>query len=114
MCLVFSVQLPQAFLFFQAGVTCGFLSAYDTAEVKEVMYSGTHRTMADAQVSEEVTVSGIRHTGAMKKRLTELGLTVGTKTVCRLHSCHGDMLMFSIRGACIAMRKCDLALIDIT
>ena len=77
------------------------------------MYSNTHKTMAQAHVGDTVTVSDIHHTGVMKRRLTELGLTVGTKAKCVLKSFHGDMLMFVIRGACIAMRTCDLALIDI-
>ena len=67
------------------------------------------QTLAQAKTGEIYTVSSFAFDGAMKMRLTELGFTEGAEIKCVLISAHGDMSCFLVRGACIAMRKRDLA-----
>jgi len=50
-------------------------------------------------------VTEIRAAGAMGRRLTDLGMIVGTE-VCRVHrSPFGDPSAYRIRGAVIALRR---------
>ena len=72
----------------------------------------TH-TLAQANIGETYVVSSLGFDGAMKMRLTELGFTEGAEVLCVLISAHGDMSCFLVRGACIAMRKRDLAQIAV-
>ena len=66
------------------------------------------QTLAQAKIDKKYTVRDITLCDAMKRRLTELGLTVGAEVKCILISAHGDMMCFIVRGACIAIRKSDL------
>lgn len=72
------------------------------------------RKMSEMRIGEGCFVDSVLHTGAMQKKLTDLGLAKGTYVVCEMISAHGDMYAFSVRGACIALRVGDLAYIYVT
>ena len=63
---------------------------------------------------EAATVGGILHTGDMRRRLQDIGLIRGTAVECVGRSPLGDPAAFRIRGAIIALRDSDTALIGIT
>ena len=56
----------------------------------------------------------ILHTGDMRRRLQDIGLIRGTSVECVGRSPLGDPAAFRIRGAVIALRDSDTALIGIT
>ena len=63
---------------------------------------------------ESTTVGEILHTGDMRRRLQDIGLIRGTSVECVGRSPMGDPAAFRIRGAVIALRDSDTALIGIT
>lgn len=63
---------------------------------------------------EAATVGEILHTGDMRRRLQDIGLIRGTTVECVGRSPLGDPAAFRIRGAIIALRDSDTALIGIT
>lgn len=63
---------------------------------------------------EAATVGEILHTGDMRRRLQDIGLIRGTSVECVGRSPLGDPAAFRIRGAVIALRDSDTALIGIT
>ena len=63
---------------------------------------------------EAVTVCEILHTGDMRRRLQDIGLIRGTSVSCVGRSPLGDPSAYRIRGAVIALRSSDTALIGIT
>ena len=63
---------------------------------------------------ESATVGEILHTGDMRRRLQDIGLIRGTSVECVGRSPMGDPAAFRIRGAVIALRDSDTALIGIT
>lgn len=63
---------------------------------------------------EAATVSEILHTGDMRRRLQDIGLIRGTSVECVGRSPLGDPAAYRIRGAVIALRDSDTALIGIT
>lgn len=62
---------------------------------------------------QRATVGEIRHTGEMRRRLQDIGLIRGTTVECVGRSPLGDPAAFRIRGAVIALRNRDTALIGI-
>jgi len=58
-------------------------------------------------------VTGLLHTGSIKRRLQDLGLVAGTKVRCLQKSPHGDPAAYSIRGAVIALRHEDARFVTV-
>lgn len=65
------------------------------------------------EIGEKAKVGRMYLSGQMQRRLPELGLIEGTNIECVLRSAKGQMLGFCVRGAIIALRKDDLAKIEI-
>jgi ferrous iron transport protein A len=57
------------------------------------------------KTGEKGYVKAINISGAMKRRLFELGLIPGTEISCLLKSPSGDPVAYLIRGAVIALRS---------
>ena len=60
------------------------------------------------------TVRAIQLDGSMRRRMQDIGLILGTPIRCVGTSPLGDPAAFRIRGAVIALRDSDTALIGIT
>ena len=71
------------------------------------LYLNTLDTGQSAVIGES------RHAGEMRRRLQDIGLIRGTSVVCVGRSPLGDPAAFRIRGAVIALRDRDTALIEI-
>ena len=56
---------------------------------------------------ESATVIKINLSGAIRRRLLDLGLVEGTRVECVLKSRKGDPVAYRIRGALIALRNTD-------
>lgn len=52
-------------------------------------------------------------TGSTRRRLLDIGITQGTKATCLFQSPSGDPKAYFIRGAVIALRTEDAALISV-
>ncbi|MCQ2354750.1 MAG: ferrous iron transport protein A [Clostridia bacterium] len=70
------------------------------------------RKLCSLSVGERATVARLRHHGGMRRRLLDIGLSEGTEVRCVGKSPCGDPAAYLIRGAVIAIRKTDGALID--
>lgn len=60
---------------------------------------------------ERARVTELRAQDGMRRRLLDLGLTPGTQVECELKSPSGDPAAYRIRGALIALRRRDAALV---
>lgn len=61
----------------------------------------------DMKPGETAAVLQLRTTGAMRRRLQDLGLVPGTRIECVGQSPSGDPKAYLIRGAAIALRSED-------
>ncbi len=74
------------------------------------------RTLADVAVGEAATVAGIsaRCRGPSRRRLLDLGVVPGTVVRARMRSAGGDPTAYDVRGAMIALRREQAALIHVS
>lgn len=68
-----------------------------------------NQTLTQMQEGQLARVITILSTGAMRRRLLDLGLIEGTPVECVQKSPAGDPVAYSIRGATIALRSEDSA-----
>lgn len=54
-------------------------------------------------------VTSLNNEPSMRRRLTDLGLIQGTRITCLFRSPSGDPTAYMVRGAVIALRRCDAA-----
>lgn len=66
-----------------------------------------------ASVGSIVTVENLFSTGLLRERMLALGLTKGAKVEVVRKGPSGDPTVFNIRGAMIALRNEEAALIDV-
>lgn len=66
------------------------------------------------QIGQTAQVEKITASGAMRRRLQDIGLTPGTRVQCLLESPSGDPAAYLVRGALIALRREDSALVGTT
>lgn len=65
------------------------------------------RSLAFLPVGEKARVLSVENKGNMKRRLQDLGVIRDTEIGCVLDSISGDIKVYMIRGAYIAIRKSD-------
>lgn len=70
-------------------------------------------TLCDLNPGESALVKKLIHTGSMRRRLLDLGLTQGTQVTCVGHGPGGDPHAYLIRGAVIALRARDSCRVEI-
>ncbi|MEF9853423.1 MAG: FeoA family protein [Hydrogenoanaerobacterium sp.] len=64
-------------------------------------------TLYKTAEGETVQVSSLQLAGSMRRRLQDIGLTIGTSVRCLQKSPSGDPVAYLIRGAVIALRSED-------
>ncbi len=65
------------------------------------------KTLNDAKIGQVVVVAKVCATGALKRRIVDMGLTKGTKvTVCRVAPL-GDPIEITLRNYNLSLRKKD-------
>ena len=67
--------------------------------------------LCDIGPGESALVLSLRAAGGMRRRLLDIGLVENTRVTCVGRSPFGDPAAFLIRGAVIALRREDCALI---
>lgn len=70
------------------------------------------RTLDQLAEGEAARVAALGHSGAMRRRLLDIGLIPGTAVGC-IQKSRGGMTAYFIRGAVIALRREDARLITL-
>ncbi|HHT15431.1 MAG: FeoA family protein [Christensenellales bacterium] len=71
------------------------------------------RTLKDAKIGETVTVTGLQGTGALKRRVMDMGITRGTQVYVRKLAPLGDPVEVTVRGYELSLRKQEAEMIEI-
>jgi len=83
----------------------------------EYIYSktgGVHmRTLKEVTCGETVSVAKINGTGALKRRIMDMGITKGTKLFVRKVAPLGDPVEIRVRGYELSLRKGDAESIEV-
>ena len=71
------------------------------------------RTLKEAKIGETVTVSKLRGTGPVKRRMMDMGITKGVEVHIRKVAPLGDPVEVTVRGYELSLRKADAEMIEI-
>lgn len=71
------------------------------------------KTMREAKVGETLRVVKITGTGAVKRRIMDMGLTKGTQLYVRKVAPLGDPVEITVRGYELSLRKEDSEMIQV-
>lgn len=74
--------------------------------IKQVFFMGEER-LCFLEIGESAVVTGIKVSGALRRRFQDIGLINGTKIKCVLKSPCETITAYLIRGAVIAIRQGD-------
>ncbi len=65
----------------------------------------TQRTLRDVPVGEGATVQGLAGSGAIRRRIMDMGITKGTRIDVRKVAPLGDPIEVTVRGFELSLRK---------
>lgn len=71
------------------------------------------KTLRDAKVGETVRVVKLHGTGAVKRRIMDMGLTRGIEVYVRKVAPLGDPVEVNLRGYELSLRKADAEMVEI-
>ena len=71
-------------------------------------------TLRDVKVGESAVVSRLAGTGALKRRIMDMGLTKGTGVYVRKVAPLGDPIEITVRGYELSIRKDEAACVEVT
>lgn len=71
------------------------------------------RTLREIKVGETVTVQKLNGTGALKRRVMDMGITKGTQVFVRKVAPLGDPIEITVRGYELSIRKADADIIEV-
>lgn len=71
------------------------------------------KTLKDAECGTTVKVVKLNGSGALKRRIMDMGITKGTAISVRKLAPLGDPMELRVRGYELSLRKCDAELIEI-
>ena len=70
-------------------------------------------TLRDAQTGKDYEVVKLHGTGAIKRRIMDMGITKGTEVYIRKVAPLGDPMEVMVRGYELSLRKADTEMIEI-
>ena len=70
------------------------------------------RTLKDAVVGETVRVVKLHGTGAVKRRIMDMGITKGTDIYVRKVAPLGDPVELTVRGYELSLRRSDAEMVE--
>ena len=70
-------------------------------------------TLKDAKIGTTVTVKKLNCTGAIKRRIMDMGITKGTDIYIRKVAPLGDPIEINLRGYELSLRKADAENIEV-
>lgn len=71
------------------------------------------RTLRDARIGETVKVTRVVGTGAVKRRIMDMGISKGTKIFVRKVAPLGDPIEVTVRGFELSLRKDDAEMVQV-
>jgi len=72
------------------------------------------KTLRNTQCGETVTVRKLTGSGAVKRRIMDMGLTKGTAVYVRKVAPLGDPVEVTVRGYELSIRKADADMIEVS
>lgn len=72
------------------------------------------RTLKEVKCGEKVTVTRLLGTGALKRRIMDMGLTKGTEVFVRKTAPLGDPIEINVRGYELSIRKAEAENIEVS
>ena len=70
-------------------------------------------TLKDIKIGKTVTVQKINGSGAIRRRIMDMGITKGTSIYVRKFAPLGDPIEITVRGYELSIRKADADLIEV-
>ncbi|MCB6365721.1 ferrous iron transport protein A [Intestinibacillus massiliensis] len=71
------------------------------------------QTLRDTKCGQTVTVRRLNGTGAVRRRIMDMGLTRGVEVLVRKVAPLGDPVEVNVRGYELSLRKADAELIEV-
>ena len=71
-------------------------------------------TLKEVKVGQSCTVAKLTGTGAVKRRIMDMGLTKGTEVHVKKVAPLGDPMELTVRGYELSIRKDEAAMIEVT
>ena len=71
------------------------------------------RTLREIAVGQTVTVVKIEVTGAMKRRIMDMGITKGVSVTVQKVAPLGDPIELTVRGYQLSIRKADAEMVEV-
>ena len=71
------------------------------------------KTLKDAKVGETVTVSKVKGTGPVRRRIMDMGITKGVEIYVRKVAPLGDPMELSLRGYELTLRRADAVMVEV-
>ena len=71
------------------------------------------RTLKEVKVGETVTVTKLNGSGAVKRRIMDMGITKGVEINVRKVAPLGDPMELNLRGYELSVRKADAEMIEV-
>ncbi len=70
-------------------------------------------TLKDVKVGQSATVAKLNGTGALKRRIMDMGLTKGTQVYVKKVAPLGDPIELTVRGYELSIRRDEAANVDV-
>ena len=77
------------------------------------MANSANISLSALRDGQQARVAALYLSGGMRRRVQDLGLVPGTRVTCVRRALSGDPIAYRIRGAVVALRKCDAAQIEL-
>ena len=71
------------------------------------------KTLRDVKIGETAVIEKLHGEGALKRRIMDMGLTMGTQVYVRKVAPLGDPMELTVRGYELSVRKADAELIEV-
>ncbi len=71
------------------------------------------RTLKEVKIGETVKVARLNGSGAVKRRIMDMGITKGTEIYVRKVAPLGDPVEVTVRGYELSLRKADAEMIEL-
>ena len=71
-------------------------------------------TLRETKIGDTVKVVKLHGEGAVKRRITDMGITKGTELYVRKVAPLGDPIELTVRGYELSIRKADAEMIEVT
>ncbi len=71
------------------------------------------RTLRDVKIGDTVTVQKVSGTGAVRRRIMDMGITKGTEIFVRKVAPLGDPVEITVRGYELSIRKADAEMVEV-